>query len=164
MGVRVSVRVSGTRTGYAEGTETAPTSDPVVGPNAPTVSRLSGSSRYRTNDAVNAKFGVKGGPLFVATGVDFADALPIGPVVGITGRTLFLVPRTSVDPKTLNAMKALSPSGKLSSRLVLSNGSCIPAPVVTEWITKPGSGVRNVYLVGGKGVLAPPVQSLTQCK
>lgn len=126
LGARVSVRVSGTRTGYAEGTGTSLTSDPVVGPNAPTVSRLSGSSRYRTNDAVNAKFGVEGGPRFVATGVDFADALPIGPVVGITGRTLFLVPRTSVDPKTLNAMKALSPSAVY---VVGGTGAVSPAVV-----------------------------------
>lgn len=325
--------------------ELSPTMHLVPPPNKPSVSRLSGPSRYDTNAAVNAKFGVKGGPMFVATGADFADALSIGPVVGITGGTLFLVPRNSVDRKTLNAMAGLSPSavyavggtgavsasvaekvrsatgkapvrvsgknrydtseqifkrffvdddrpvssafvatgrdfpdalsaasagaalqvpvllvdgilgtglssyltsslkekgatrvlisggkgavnnsiesnlrtmftverlsgpnryatnaavnafvagraggtpltsvwvatgadfpdalsaaapsGKLSSRLVLSNGSCIPKPVVSEQLTKPGSKVGNVYLVGGKGVLAQSVYNLAECR
>lgn len=81
----------------------------VSGPPAMVI-RLAGSNRYGTNDAVNARFGVRGGPIFVATGADFADALSIGPVVGIRKGTLFLTPRKTIPPETLAAMKALAPS------------------------------------------------------
>lgn len=344
-GKKITVTVVGKRAGYANGSKTSAAVSVVLPANKPVVSRLAGPSRYGTNDAVNAKFGAKGGPVFVATGADFADALSIGPVVGVTGGSLFLTPRKSIDQVTLNrikdlkpsavyivggsgavsdgvvakvkaasgkspvrvagvnrydtseaiykrffvdgkravpsvfvatgrnfpdalsaasagsalkapvllvngtsakglspylmsslkskktslvlisggtgavnktiesnvsrsfsvrrlsgpsrydtnaavnnyvaskagsaaltsvflatgkdfpdALSAAAPSGKLSSRLVLSNGSCIPKPVVSEWITKPGSKVANVYLVGGTGVLSKQVASLTQCK
>lgn len=74
------------------------------------VSRLSGPSRYETNLAVNSVTGVPGGPVFVATGSQFADALSIGPVVRILHGSLFITPSNSIDAKTLSAIRALTPS------------------------------------------------------
>ena len=344
VGRQISVRVTGSKAGYEPASRTSAAVTVAQPPeNKPSVTRLFGSDRYGTNDAVNKSFGVKGAPVFVATGADFADALSIGPAVGVLNGTLFLTPRNSVDQKTLNAMKALSPSqvyivggkgavsdgvaaqvkratnkspvrvsgknrydtseqvyrqffagravatafvatgrdfpdalsaasagaalrapvllvdgktsaslspflmdslkgkntshilisggvgavnktieysltksfavdrlsgpdryatnaavnayvgkqassvaltsvwlatgrdfpdalsaaapsGKLSSRLVLSDGKCIPKPVVSSWLIAPGSQVKNVYLAGGKGVLSQSVENLTECK
>ena len=343
VGQKISVRATGIKSDYKNAQGTSATVTVQTNANKPTVTRLSGQNRYGTNDAVNKRFGVKGGPIFVATGADFADALSIGPAVGILKGTLFLTPRTSIDQKTLDQMKALSPStvyvvggtgavsqgvaskiasatgktperiggktryqtsediykkffasravptafvatgrdfpdalssasagaalgapvllvngkndtslsaylvnslkekktsrvlisggrsavnqtiatnlaksftverlhgadrystnaavnayvakqagsvdltsvwvvtgrdfpdalsatapsGKLSSRLVLSNGSCIPKPVVSSWLVAPGSKVSDVYLAGGTGVLKKSVANLTECK
>lgn len=103
------------------------------------VERLAGSTRYGTNLAVN-NFVTKesgGTPLtqvWIATGKNFPDAL-----------------------------SAAAPAGAKDKRLVLSDGSCIPQPVVTGWIKAPGSRVTQVNLVGSTGVLSPSIESLSQC-
>lgn len=56
------------------------------------------------------------------------------------------------------------PAGHLSQRLVLSNGRCIPAPVVSNWIRGADSQVSQVSLIGGTGVLGQGVFNLTECK
>lgn len=103
------------------------------------VSRLSGADRYGTNMAVNDFLTGQMdsrtiNQVWIATGRDFPDAL-----------------------------SAAVPAGALNKRLVLSNGKCIPKPVVSSWIKGPSSRVSNVYLVGGPGALGPSIQSLTQC-
>lgn len=109
---RISARVTGTRLGYTDGVATTAGVKVVPQPpNDPSVDRMWGSDRYATNLHVNQKVGVKSGPVFIATGSNFADALSIGPVVSIEGGSLFLVPRGSVNQATLNRIKALSPSG-----------------------------------------------------
>ena len=97
-------------------------------PNKPKVTRLAGSNRYGTNDKINQKFKIKGGPVFVATGADFADALSIGPVVGITGGTLFLTPRNSIPQSTLDQIKALTPSAVY----IVGGTGAVSAPVATK--------------------------------
>ncbi len=104
------------------------------------VRRLSGATRYETNAAVNNYVGSKSSgvdlkQVWLATGKDFPDAL-----------------------------SAAVPAGNSSRRLVLSDGYCIPKPVVTDWITKPESKVTDVVLVGGAGALSPEVLALTQCE
>ena len=100
------------------------------------IKRVSGSDRYGTSTAVLKEFfsGQKIRRAFVATGIDYPDAL-----------------------------SAAVPAGALNKRLVLSNGKCIPKPVVSSWIEGVGARVSNVYLVGGPAVLGQSVQSLTQC-
>ena len=108
---KITVQVTGSKAFYSDASKTsaAVTVAPMP-PNVPTVTRLSGKDRYGTNRAVNARFVNTGGPVFVATGADFADALSIGPVVKITGGTLILSGRTSIDQATLDQVQALSPS------------------------------------------------------
>lgn len=105
------------------------------------VKRLSGSSRYETNAAVNAEVNLKAAAegvspeqVWIATGGNFPDAL-----------------------------SAAVPSGNLNQRLVLSTGACIPKPVVSSWIKGPGSKVSTVSLVGGTGALSPAVEQLKEC-
>ena len=90
-----------------------------------TVSRLAGADRYGTNLAVNNFLNTQvdsrsTSQIWIATGKDFPDAL-----------------------------SAAVPAGALNKRLVLSNGKCIPKPVVSSWIEGVGARVSNVYLVGG---------------
>lgn len=104
-----------------------------------TVERLGGATRYGTNEKVNEMLAKHGGAtsvsgIWLATGKNFPDAL-----------------------------SAAAPAGKLSQRLVLSNGSCIPKPVVSSWIKGSSSEVSQVTLVGGEGVLGASVERLTQC-
>lgn len=104
------------------------------------VERLGGADRYATNLAINDYVSANAGDtaltgVWVATGTDFPDALSAAPA-----------------------------AGKLSERLVLSNGKCIPKPVVSEWIMGAGSQVEMTTLVGGTGVLPEALMKLPECK
>ena len=104
------------------------------------VKRLSGANRYATNMAVNkflnAKLGLEDVTgIWLATGQNFPDAL-----------------------------SAATPAGSATQRLVLSSGSCIPKPVVSDWIKGKDSHVNRVTLVGGKGALSNAVFQLKECK
>lgn len=106
---------------------------------AQSVGRLSGADRYATNMSVNTYLNNQSGTpamtgVWLATGKNFPDAL-----------------------------SGAVPAGHVTQRLVLSNGTCIPKPVVTTWIKGSGSQVTNTYLVGGTGVLSNTVQNLQQC-
>lgn len=102
------------------------------------VHRLSGGDRYQTNIAVNnylsSVSSIPVSGVWVATGANFPDAL-----------------------------SAAVPAGNASQRLVLSNGSCLPSPVASEWIYGNASQVKTVDLVGGTSVLSESVKNLSQC-
>lgn len=105
-----------------------------------TVKRFGGADRYQTNLAVNRLVGVPPEDealehVWLATGSQFPDAL-----------------------------SAAGPAGTPQGRLVLSNGSCIMKPVVSQWLTPESSMVENVTLIGGSGVLGLGVENLQQCK
>ena len=104
------------------------------------VKRLGGANRFATNLAVNDLMnGVAGSVpmtgVWIATGMDFPDAMSAAPL-----------------------------AGALNQRLVLSDSKCIPKPVVSEWIKGTASSVEVVTLVGGAGVLPNVLMSLPQCR
>lgn len=74
-------------------------------------SRISGSDRYQTADAVaSVLVQVHGGTtaskgVLLATGLNFADALAGAAWAGAAGRPLLLVPGTYVMPKTVQALQ-----------------------------------------------------------
>jgi putative cell wall-binding protein len=90
------------------------------------VKRLSGADRYATAVAVSkASFGASD-TVFVATGANFPDALAGGPVAGMDGMPLLLVPSTSLpdvvraellrlDPETV---VVLGGTGSISNAVV----------------------------------------------
>lgn len=102
------------------------------------VARLGGKNRYSTSLAVNDYVSANGGStptkVWIATGMDFPDAL-----------------------------SAATSAGAPVQRLFLSSKSCIPAPVVSKWISPSSSSVRNVTLVGSTGTLYESVEFLTEC-
>ncbi len=106
-------------------------------------SRLSGKSRYDTNAAIN----------------NFLDDYVSTNLIGTETTSIWLATRKRFP----DALSAGAPAGALDSRLVLSDGKCIPKLVVSQTIAGDGSWVRDVYLVGGKGVLSSAVMDLTEC-
>ncbi len=78
--------------------------------NDPVVTRVSGSSRYLTNFAVNRQTLSLGAPLFVATGASFADALSVAPAVRALNGSLMLTAKTKVDADSLALLKVRKPS------------------------------------------------------
>jgi putative cell wall-binding protein len=73
------------------------------------VKRLSGSDRYATAVAVSkASFGASD-TVFVATGANFPDALAGGPVAGMDGVPLLLVPSTSLPSVVRAELLRLDP-------------------------------------------------------
>ncbi len=74
------------------------------------VSRLSGSTRYATNLAVNVESMRVGKPVFVATGANFADALSVSPAVALLDGSLVLTSKSKIDDGLLALIKGKSPS------------------------------------------------------
>lgn len=74
------------------------------------VERLAGTCRYSTNLALNQKRMKPNKPLFIATGVDFPDALSIGPAVAKEGGSLMLASADRLLPGALELIKKNTPS------------------------------------------------------
>ncbi|HEU5326043.1 MAG TPA: cell wall-binding repeat-containing protein [Candidatus Limnocylindria bacterium] len=85
------------------------------------VIRLGGATRYDTAVAISQHFFPAGlSPVFVATGVNFPDALAAGPL----GRAVLLVPGTSVPINIANEVRRITPTDVhlLGGPLVVSDG------------------------------------------
>ncbi len=97
------------------------------------VSRIAGSHRYATANAIAAAtVAVPGrtawdGTAFVATGDNFPDALAVAPLAADKGYPLYLAAPTGISDATLAAMKA--------------------------------AGVKRVYLLGGTAAVSPLTES-----
>ncbi len=103
------------------------------------VRRLSGSSRYDTNVAVNNYLTESGAgsrkELWIAAGADFPDALSAAVPASLDGR-----------------------------RLVLSSKNCVTRPVISTWINGPSSKIDRVNIIGGTSTLGPNVLALMECQ
>jgi putative cell wall-binding protein len=77
-----------------------------VAKNAADVVRLAGPTRYETAAAITDAFFPAGlSPVYIATGLNFPDALAAGPL----GRAVLLVPGTSVPVAVGNEVRRLAP-------------------------------------------------------
>ncbi len=106
VGKNLSVRVTGMNGALTTGTATSK-AQKVAGP---TIARLSGADRYATSLAVYKSTGVKGKPLFVATGAVFADSLSAGPAVASVGGSLLLTRPGGLTNAQIAQVKANAPS------------------------------------------------------
>ncbi|MGA8048102.1 MAG: cell wall-binding repeat-containing protein, partial [Dermatophilaceae bacterium] len=70
---------------------------------AATVTRIGGPSRYATAAMLSAaNFPANsGGTIYVSTGLNFPDALAVGPVAGLNGAPVLLVPPTGPIPQVV---------------------------------------------------------------
>lgn len=93
------------------------------------VSRLAGSDRYATAVAISSSSFSSSDVVFVATGVTFPDALGGGPVAGIQGGPLLLVPGSSVPSSVAAELKRLDPQ-----RVVILGGTSVVSPGVADQI------------------------------
>jgi putative cell wall-binding protein len=95
---------------------------------AGTVTRLSGNDRYATAVAVSKASFATADTVFVATGASFPDALAGGPVAGIDGMPLLLVPASSLPDVVRAELLRLDPSAVV----VLGGTGVVSNAVVNE--------------------------------
>jgi putative cell wall-binding protein len=92
------------------------------------VTRVAGADRYETAAALSAsRFGGHGGTAFVATGLNFPDALAAGPAAGVDHAPLLLVPGTCVPAAVGTEVDRLAPSS-----VVLVGGTGVVSDTVTH--------------------------------
>src|SRR5699024_97448 len=96
---------------YAVGGEKVVSAD--VFDELPDGTRLAGSDRYKTNEAIIDEFGVDGNELYVATGKDYADALSGAVLAAQNESTVVLVQDdvSKVLDETLDTIADLAPRG-----------------------------------------------------
>src|SRR5687767_1692927 len=82
------------------------------------VSRLAGGDRYATSAAVSIGTFASGQTVFIATGMNFPDALGGGPVAGIVPGPLLLVPGSSLPTSVAAELERLDPD-----RVVILGGT-----------------------------------------
>ncbi|NHA68008.1 cell wall-binding repeat-containing protein [Phycicoccus flavus] len=107
----VAVLGAVTATADARGPAAAPvTRTSLAGADAPGVFRLAGADRYAASAAVSAATFDPGVPVaYVATGLNFPDALAGGPVGGYTGGPVLLVRTDSVPVVVAAELRRLAP-------------------------------------------------------
>jgi putative cell wall-binding protein len=81
--------------------------------------RLAGSDRYATAAAVADRFG-SANTVFLATGLNFPDAIAAGPVAALNGSPILLVKQNWIPPATNDALQRLSPT-----RIVILGGPAV---------------------------------------
>jgi putative cell wall-binding protein len=98
---------------------------------ATTVRRIAGADRYAT--AVNLSASIFAansvGTVYVAAGSSFPDGLSAGPVAGIKGAPLLLVPSTFLPASVATELRRLDPS-----RVVIVGGTAIVRETVRDQI------------------------------
>lgn len=107
---------------------------------APTVDRVQGDDRYGTSAALATatakESGTSSGPVFLATGLDFPDALSGAAAAAQLGGTLLLTDPGSLSGPTLGALDALRPTrvyvlgGGISGTVVSQVASAVPGAAV----------------------------------
>lgn len=102
------------------------------------ITRISGSDRYATSVAASRATGWTGGPVFLASGASFADALAAGPVAAAERGNLLLTMPTGLPQAVADRIAQLAPSeivivggtGSISSTVEQQAQSL--APLVTR--------------------------------
>ncbi|MBC3760820.1 cell wall-binding repeat-containing protein [Quadrisphaera oryzae] len=105
-------------------------------------SRISGSTRYGTAAAITAAAGVRtGGTVYLATGLNYPDALAASAVATRSRSALLLTPQDSLPLETSNALKDLAPT-----RVVVLGSSGVVSDGVVGQVKAavPGAGVDRV--------------------
>ena len=96
---------------------------------AGTVTRLSGTDRYKTSAAISAANFNPGVPVaYIATGLGFADAMSGAPVAGIKGGPILLVPGTSIPSAIAAELTRLKPA----NIVILGGTGVVSASVATQ--------------------------------
>ena len=95
------------------------------------VTRIYGDNRYATAAKIATTYFAAGTThtVFLATGLNFPDALSGGPVAGMLGAPLLLSTATTVPEETLNAMKTLG-----VTKVVLLGGTGVLSPALESQI------------------------------
>ncbi|SDT13047.1 Putative cell wall binding repeat 2 [Microterricola viridarii] len=127
VGKTVTVRVTGTKTGYTTKTVTSAATSPVAA--APTPrgpQRLAGADRFETSALVSAATFSAGVPVvYITTGGDYPDALSAGPAAGTGGGPVLLVSRDAIPQPVKTELLRLKPA-----RIVVVGGTSVVSTAV----------------------------------
>ena len=126
-GARLSVSVTGTKSGYRTTTVSSASTAEVATDKV--VERIDGSDRYAVSVAIAAKAYPGTAPVvFVASGENYPDALAAGPAAAKEGGPLLLTPGSSLPPSVEEAIRRLAPD-----RIVVVGGvKSVSEAVVTR--------------------------------
>lgn len=94
----------------SEASPPGPAAGGTVAPFASGVTRLAGTSRYETAIAVSRKYSPGVPAVFVATGVNFPDALSAAAAAAFLGGPLLLTPPSTLAPAVRDEIKRLRPA------------------------------------------------------
>jgi putative cell wall-binding protein len=136
------LQLVGTATGtaYAAPSATPATADQVAAFGVTVdhlpVSRQAGTDRFATAAAISAATYAPGVAVaYVATGLDFPDALAAAAAAGHLGAPLLLVSPTAVPPSTAAELARLKPA-----RIVIAGGPSVVSSAVAAAVRLDGGG------------------------
>ena len=95
---------------------------------AGSVTRLGGTDRFSTAAKIALASGTKGGTVYLASGLDFPDALAGGPTAALAQAPLLLTRPTVLPNETKDALKRLAPS----KIIVLGGDGVVSAKLATQ--------------------------------
>lgn len=107
-----------------------------------TVERIAGQDRYATAAAVSQRFAAMGQPVFIATGLGFADALAASPLAAATGGTILLTGLGNLPVATANELRRTKPS----QVIVLGGPTAVPEAQLAQ--IESAAGVAPSRLAG----------------
>ncbi|MDO7883528.1 cell wall-binding repeat-containing protein [Salinibacterium soli] len=123
-GRRITVAVTGRLSGYLPTTKTSAPTTALTG--GPTVSRLSGADRYSAAAAISASAFAPGvAVVYVASGVNFPDAISAVPAAARYGSPLLLTEPGGLPAATRTEILRLRPA-----RIVVAGGEASVSPAV----------------------------------
>lgn len=108
-GDRLSVRVTGTKSGYTTTARTSAELPAVVDAAAIPELRLSGSDRFATAAAISARYPKGVDVVYVATGLNYPDALGAAAAAAYLGGPLLLVQQGSIPASIASELARLDP-------------------------------------------------------
>lgn len=129
--------------------EAPPTGAPTTPPPAPatapvaasTADRIGGADRFATAVAVSQQAFPSGAPtVFLASGLDYPDALSAAPLAAALGGPLLLTPSTTLPPAVAGELQRLDPA-----EVVIVGGPAIVSAQVEQQIAALGIASRRVF-------------------
>jgi putative cell wall-binding protein len=103
--------------------------------------RIAGANRYSTAVEVSRTHFTSARTVYLATGLDFPDALAVGPVAARNAAPVLLVGAAGVDPGTLDEIERLAPE----AIVLLGGTSAVPDEVADALTTRlPGAGIERI--------------------
>lgn len=130
VGAEISVRVTGSKTGYLTQSRTSLPTAPVVDLAAATPSRLAGPDRYATAAAISGQFPAGVPVVYLATGRGFPDALSAASAAVADGGPLLITEPNRIPTVIADELVRLDPA-----RVVLVGGPSVVSTAVEQAVS-----------------------------
>lgn len=140
MAVLIASIVTGGFTTYVKA-DNLPTAQSQVN-NSTVTTRITGSSKYDTADAIAEKGWIQSDTVVIASGVDFPDGLCAGPLAKKYNAPILLASATGLSDKTLSEITRL----KAKKVIIIGGKGVIPSTVETQLNNV---GITSIQRIGG---------------